>query len=243
MSLTVSEGASGTYSPPEAGTFTATCCNILDLGTQVSTFEGESKAARKIQLAFELTDPDAGQRDDGSRHIIRKRFTASLHAKAGLRKFLESWRGRPFDAQELKGFSLPVLLGKPCLLGIVHEAKGDKVYANLSSVMKLPRGMTAPAGTEQPSAFDMAAPDWLVFSKLGSRLQDQIAESPEFKALQAAGAVPKSILLTPQTHQNAPGRAAAAPAVAAPVQTQKNAPAPAYDGASGFDDMDSDIPF
>lgn len=243
MSLTVSEGAGGTYSPPEAGTFTAVCCSIVDLGTQVSTYEGETKAARKIMLAFELTDPDAGQRDDGSPHIVRKRFTASLHAKAGLRKFLESWRGRPFDAQELKGFSLPVLLGKPCLLGIVHEAKGDKVYANLSSVMKLPKGMTAPAGTEQPAAFDMSDPDWQVFGRLGSRLQDQIAESPEFKALQAAGAVPKSILLTPQTHQNGPGRAAAAPAVPAPAQTHPNAPTASNPVGSGFDDMDSDIPF
>lgn len=243
MSLTVSEGASGSYAPPEAGTFTAVCCAIIDLGTQVSTFEGESKSARKIMLAFELTDPDAGQRDDGGPHIIRKRFTASLHPKAGLRKFLESWRGRPFDAQELKGFSLPVLLGKPCLLGIVHEAKGDKVYANLSSCMKLPKGMTAPAGIEQPAAFDLTEPDWQVFGRLGSRLQDQIASSPEFQALQAAGAVPKSILLTPQTQQNAPQRAAAAPPVPAPQQPRQAAPAPIQASSSGFDDMDSDIPF
>lgn len=243
MSLTVSEGATGTYSPPEAGTFTAVCCAITDLGTQVSTFEGETKSARKIMVSFELTDSDAGQRDDGSPHIVRKRFTASLHPKAGLRKFLESWRGRPFDAQELKGFSLPVLLGKPCLLGIVHEAKGDKVYANLSSCMKLPKGMAAPAGTEPLTAFDLDAPDWQVFGRLGSRLQDQIASSPEFQALQAAGAVPRSIQLTPQAQQSAPQRAAVAPAVPTPAQARQNAPEPVHDTGSGFDDMSDDIPF
>lgn len=242
MSLTVFEGATGTYSPPEAGTFTAVCSAVIDLGTQISTYEGETKSAHKLMLSFEITDQD-NRRDDGSAHIVNKRFTASLHPKAGLRKFLESWRGRPFSAVELKGFNVATLAGIACLIGVVHETKGDKTYANLSSCMKLPKGMTAPAGTEQPSTFDLSAPDWQAFGRLGIRLQDQIAESPEFKALQAAGAVPKSILLTPQTHQNAPGRAAAAPAVAAPVQTQKNAPAPAYDGASGFDDMDSDIPF
>jgi hypothetical protein len=32
MALTVSEGATGTYTPPEAGTFTARCCALIDLG-------------------------------------------------------------------------------------------------------------------------------------------------------------------------------------------------------------------
>lgn len=89
-----------------------------------------------------------------------QRVVGSLHAKAGLRKFLESWRGRPFTAEELAGFDLKAVVGLTCLVGIVHEAKGDKVYANLSSVMKLPKGMPAPAGEIVPVSFDMpkAAP-------------------------------------------------------------------------------------
>lgn len=54
----------------------------------------------KVLLSFEITDAE-NRRSDGSPHTISKRFTASLHAKAGLRKFLESWRGRPSPPEEL----------------------------------------------------------------------------------------------------------------------------------------------
>lgn len=233
MALTVSEGATGAYTPPEAGTFPARCCALIDLGTQTSTFEGETKAARKILVSFEITDTD-NRRDDGSPHIVSKRFTASLHSKAALRKFLEAWRGRPFTADELKAFDLKTLLGIPCLLGIVHQEKGDRVYANLSSCMKLPKGFAAAPGVEPLVSFDLDAPDWQAFAGLSSRLQAQIAESPEF----AKANPPKAVQLA------AAGQAPAAPA-AAPAPTPAPAPAapPAGAAGSGFDDMDDDIPF
>ena len=233
MALTVSEGATGTYTPPEAGTFPARCCALIDLGTQTATYEGETKAARKILVSFEITDSD-NRRDDGSPHIVSKRFTASLHPKAGLRKFLEAWRGRPFTAEELKAFDLKTLLGIPCLLGIVHQEKGDRVYANLSSCMKLPKGFAAAPGAEPLVSFDLDAPDWQAFAGLSSRLQAQIAEAPEF----AKANPPKTVQLA------AAGQAPAAPA-AAPAPTPAPAPAAPSAGAagSGFDDMDDDIPF
>ena len=228
MALTVSEGATGTYTPPEAGTFPARCCALIDLGTQTATYEGETKAARKILVSFEITDSD-NRRDDGSPHIVSKRFTASLHPKAGLRKFLEAWRGRPFTAEELKAFDLKTLLGIPCLLGIVHQEKGDRVYANLSSCMKLPKGFAAAPGAEPLVSFDLDAPDWQAFAGLSSRLQAQIAEAPEF----AKANPPKTVQLAAAGH--APAQGTAAPA--APPSP------PAGAVGSGFDDMADDVPF
>ena len=228
MALTVSEGATGTYTPPEAGTFPARCCALIDLGTQTATYEGETKAARKILVSFEITDSD-NRRDDGSPHIVSKRFTASLHPKAGLRKFLEAWRGRPFTAEELKAFDLKTLLGIPCLLGIVHQEKGDRVYANLSSCMKLPKGFAAAPGAEPLVSFDLDAPDWQAFAGLSSRLQAQIAEAPEF----AKANPPKTVQLAAAGH--APAQGTAAPA--APPSP------PAGAAGSGFDDMADDEPF
>lgn len=224
MSLTVSEGASAAYTPPEAGTFTARCCRLIDLGSQTATYEGETKTARKILIAFEITDPD-NRRDDGQPFVLSKRFTASLHPKAGLRKFLESWRGRPFTPEELKAFDLRALLGVSCLLGIVHQEKGDRVYANLSSCMKLPKGMTAASGTEPLIHLDLSAMDWTVYAGLSPRLAEQIALSPEFQALTP----PRSVTIPAPAQPPAPPPAAAPPA-AAPA-------------GSGFDDMDDDIPF
>lgn len=225
MSLTVSEGATGTYTPPEAGTYPARCIGLIDLGTQTSVYEGESKSAHKLLLQFELCDADA-RRDDGAPHTVSKRFTASLHPKAALRQFLEAWRGRPFTPEELRGFDLPKLLGQTCLLGLVHTEKDGRTYANIASVVKLPKGMAAPNGELDLVQFDLSAPDWQVFATLSQRLQDQIAASPEY---QRAGPPARVTLGT-----SAPAPAPQAPAPAAP---------PPQPAAAALAAMEDDIPF
>lgn len=221
--MIVFENSTSTFTPPDAGTYTAVMRAMIDLGTQSSTFEGEAKSARKIMLKFEITDSD-NRRSDGTAHTVSKRFTASLHERAALRKFLEAWRGRPFTPEELKGFDLAKLLGLPCLLGIVHQERDGKTFAGISSCMKLPKGMTAPPASEALEHWDMSGsvpPDWTVFAALPKRLQETIEASPEFARLQP----PKSIAVAPQ----------AAPQQAAPMQ---HPALPAGAGASGFDDFD-----
>ena len=224
--MIVAENTTSTFTPPDAGTYTAVMRAMIDLGTQSSTFEGETKTARKIMLKFEITDPD-NRRQDGTAHTVSKRFTASLHERAALRKFLEAWRGRPFTPEELKGFAMTKLLGQPCLLGIVHQEREGKVFAGISSCMKLPKGMTAPPASEALEHWDMSGsvpPDWTVFASLPKRLQETIEATAEFARLQQ----PKSVAVAPQA---APQHAAA------PAPMQPHA-LPAGAGASGFDDFD-----
>lgn len=221
MALTIAETGTD-YAPAPAGTYTARCCALIDLGTQTSVWEGESKTAHKVLMTFEITDPDT-RRADGSAHTVSKRFSASLHPKSGLRKFLESWRGRPFERAELKGFDLKNVLALDCLVGVVHDTKSDRTYANLGSVMKLPKGMAPGAAEVTPVAFDLSAPDWQVFASLGSRLQGQIAESPEYLALPNK---PKTIAV-----------GARPPAPAAMPEP------PAYASDFAPDNAESDIPF
>ena len=229
--MIVAENTTATFTPPDAGTYTAVMRAMIDLGTQSSTYEGEHKSARKIMLKFEITDAD-NRRSDGTAHTVSKRFTASLHERAALRKFLEAWRGRPFTPEELKGFDLTKLLGQPCLLGIVHQEREGKTFAGISSCMKLPKTMAAPPASEALEHWDMSGavpPDWTVFAALPKRLQEAIEASPEFARLQP----PKSVAVAPQA---APQHAAAP----APLPPQ---PAPAGAAGSGFDDMDDDIAF
>ena len=228
MSLTIAETGSNDFTPAPAGTFSARCASLIDLGTQTSTYEGESKAAKKVMLSFEITDGDT-RRNDGSPFLVSKRFTASLHAKAGLRKFLESWRGRPFTPEELRGFDLKNVLALDCLVGIVHETKGDKTYANLGSVMKLPKNM--PAGTSEiaSASFDLSAPDWAVYAGLSSRLQDQIVTAPEYQSI-----------------PNKPSRVSVGGAPArppAPAPAMPNEPPPYVSEFAPFDASEQDIPF
>lgn len=234
MALTISENSTTDYTPPEAGTFSARCASIIDMGSQTSVFEGESKTAHKVLVTFEITDTD-NRRSDGSPHTVSKRFTASLHTKAALRKFLEAWRGKPFTPQELAGFDLKNVLGLHCLVGIVHDTKGDKTYANMASVMKLPKGMPAGAGVLPVVSFDLSAPDWQVFAGLSSRLQASIAESPEYLAIPnkprtiSVGATPVPTTTTPPPVQQPEP----------PAYTREFAPA----APAGTFDPDMDIPF
>jgi hypothetical protein len=51
-------------------------------------------------------------------------------------------RGRAFTDSELMGFDLESLIGLPCLLNVVHVTRDGTTYSNVSSVMRLPKGMT-----------------------------------------------------------------------------------------------------
>ena len=68
-----------------------------------------------------------------------------MHEKAALRKDLESWRGKPFTAQELEGFDLEALLSVGCFINVMHQTREGQTYANVAAVMRLPKGMTAPS--------------------------------------------------------------------------------------------------
>ena len=184
--MIISENAT-TYTPCPPGSYLARCVRLIDCGTQQSDYQGEVKTAHKIAVSFEVLDDEA-RMTDGRNFMLSKRYTASLHEKSALRKDLASWRGRDFTPDELNGFDLVNVLGKLAFISVVEVNKPDgKTYTNLASLMKPPKGMTAPDGaaTEPLLHWDMEAaqPDWTAFDALHERLQNQIAESPEFKKL------------------------------------------------------------
>lgn len=222
--MIVSESAGGSsFTPCPPGSYLARCVRLVDLGTQQTDYQGETKTAHKVLLAFEVLDNDA-RRDDGEPFVLSKRYTLSLHEKAALRKELASWRGRDFTPEELKGFDLRNILGKDCFISVVESVKGDRTYSNIASIMKPPKGMQAPEGTcnEPLLCWDMSAtaPDWAALQQLHPKLIEQVEASPEFKRL----APPKRVPM--------PAQAPARPAAPAP------APAPAYEpDDGGFDDL------
>lgn len=135
------------------GTFSAVCVDVIDLGkVENKVFGGMRNMVRLVWQIDEEMDEETAQRfkmPNGSRHIIKQDYTASLDEKAKIRKHLQSWRGRAFTPQELLGFDMETVVGVPCLLSIVHNtgSKGG-TFANVGAVMKLAKGSTAikPAG-------------------------------------------------------------------------------------------------
>ena len=139
MAIVASKGSS--FTPCPAGTFIASCIDVEDLGIVKSEYNGKTKSQHKVNIIWQIDE----KRDDGQPFRPRKRYTLSLHEKATLRKDLESWRGRQFTEAELDGFDLEALLGAPAMICIVQNAVKGQVYANVTAIMKAPKGMQAPA--------------------------------------------------------------------------------------------------
>jgi len=177
-----SEG--GDFTPPPAGVFPAICYRFIDLGTQASTFQGQTKQQHKVMLSWEITDSEV-KMDDGRPFTISQRYTWSMSDKATLRKSLESWRGKPFEEADFgpDGFDTRNLVGAPCMLSITRVEKDGKTYANISAITKLPRQMPAGELTNEKVYFaldDFKAAD---LAKLSDSLQTIIKASPEYQAL------------------------------------------------------------
>lgn len=146
--MTIAKDTGGSdFKLPSPGPDTAICHLFVDVGLQPNSYNPE-KPKHKCYIGFQLPNQQIEYEKDG--HLINRPMTigtfltVSLSSKAIMRGFLESWRGRPFTDEELQGFDLAKLLNAPALLNIVHEPDGDKVYANIASVMPLPKTMAKP---------------------------------------------------------------------------------------------------
>lgn len=128
------------YIPCPAGNFAAVCIGFIDMGTQ-ETMYGDK---RQIRLRWELPTELMG---DGRPFTISQTYTWSMSSKSRLRLDLESWRGRPFEKKDFgkEGFETRKLLGAVCLLNIVHKESSGQVYANISSISPIPKGMEKPS--------------------------------------------------------------------------------------------------
>jgi hypothetical protein len=139
MAITAAAGAK--YTPCPSGTHAAVCCDVVDLGIVKSNYAGKEKKQHKIVVVWQTGET----RDDGRPFLVRKRYTLSLHEKAALRKDLESWRGVPFTEDQLQGWDVEAVIGAPAMLSVIHNAANGNVYANVSAIMRPPKGTPIPA--------------------------------------------------------------------------------------------------
>lgn len=174
MSIIISEkgGDRREFKPVSAGTHVAVCTMLIDVGLQPGFENGPPQ--RKVYVGFEVpservefTDKNGNQVEGPSR--IGRFYTASFNEKATLRHHLAAWRGRDFTPAELKGFDLFNILGKSCLINVTHKTTDARTYANITSIMALPKGTKGadPEGTcitypdeSNPKALEMV-PEWL----------------------------------------------------------------------------------
>lgn len=169
---------------PEAGTHMAVCVQVIDIGTQETEWQGKTVAQRKILIGWELDTTDS----EGEPFVQWQRYTLSLNERASLRRDLENWRGRQFSADELEAFDLKNIMGKSCLLQIVHSpGKEGRTYANVSGVSALMKSQKPIKPTKPLVYFDLTDPDPDLFETFGDGLKKTILKSPEGAAWAAGG--------------------------------------------------------
>lgn len=160
-----------------AGTHTARCYMVADLGRQKVTWQGQDKIQHKVLIGFELPEEAMS---DGRPFAVSGKYTLSLSEKAALRGLLESWRGVPFSQEEANGFDITKLLSAPCMLTIVHNKSGDKTYANIASIAKLHKSVTCPAQVNPSIEFSFENFSEEKLSKLPEWVQKMVKQSLDY---------------------------------------------------------------
>jgi hypothetical protein len=184
MGLTVTAGGNSEFETTPEGTYVGRCIKVIDLGTQ--TIKGSFGESQKhqVMITWELLD-DEVKMQDGRPFAATQFYTASLHEKAKLRKDLEAWRGKKFTEEELEGFDLTDVLGKYCMIQVVHSVDGQ--YANVNAIMRY-KG-EEPAGVNELVSFDLSKPDKKVFDAFSDKMQAKVKNTPEWEALESGEAV------------------------------------------------------
>jgi hypothetical protein len=219
MGLIAKDSGGGNFTPVSPGMHLARCYRIVDMGTQTTDFAGQTKHLQKVMLQFEVHGEDDSGKPlvtaKGEPMSISKNFTLSLAEKATLRLDLQAWRGRPFTADELRGFELKAVLGVWAMITAARAlGKNGKEFTNIVSINPVPAAIKRaglPEGFNKLGSFDIDNPNMDLFETFGNGLREKITSSPEWRARNVVQEQP----------------------VRKPTNT-----------GSGFDDMDDDsIPF
>ncbi len=176
------EGA--VFEKAPSGSHLARCYALIDLGTQVHNFAGESRVGRDVRLSFELAHAKmTGQHNaelKGKPYSVHLTVKQSLHPMAKLRGLLEGWRGKKFDTVSVKAFDPKKLVGLACRLSLIENGEFTNVDgispATPDEVKAMPPLFNPPVFFALDEDFDRA-----VYDKLHEKTREKIAKSPEYQ--------------------------------------------------------------
>lgn len=129
------------YEIASAGPCLAVCVDFINLGDTVEQYmDNPPRVVPKGALVFQIEEIN---RSTGKRFEPSVEKTLTFGNKAGLRKFLEAWRGKAYtDEEARKGAPLHKLVGQSAIVTIEHKTSGGgRTYANISNISPLMKGM------------------------------------------------------------------------------------------------------
>lgn len=169
-----------------AGNYVARCYQVIQIGKITEQTNFGLKTNQKVRIGWELPlERKVFKPENGEQCYVKSReYNMVLGEKSNLEKLLTGWRGKAFTEEERKGFDISKLIGKPCLLNIVHEtATNGNTYEKIVSATPLPKGMTCPEAENPPLLFTYQDWDEMKFELLPDFIKDRMKASDEYKAL------------------------------------------------------------
>jgi hypothetical protein len=172
-----------------SGNHIARCYGMIQIGTvkeETGIYAG--KETHKVRISWETPHETHDFGKGLQPFSVHKEFTLSMHEKATLRKYLESWRGKAFTETEAEAFDITKLIGKPCMINVIHKTSGKgNTYADISSIATLPKGLECPNQINQ--TVELSFDNWNqnIFDSLPDFLKDKIKVSKEYSAMTMPG--------------------------------------------------------
>jgi hypothetical protein len=141
------------FTPCPAGVHAAVCVDVVDLGMKDTGYPDPknpavNRVAHKVRIVWQV----AKKMEDGKPFIVSSMYTLSFNEYQGkqsnLLRDVTAWGIDLEDlVDETNEYDVEKLIGRACLLNVVHKKGETATWANVASLMPLPDGMTAPKPT------------------------------------------------------------------------------------------------
>lgn len=170
--------------PLDAGSYPARLVQVIDVGLQPQSYKGEEKApAYCIALTYELLD-EFLKDEDGEDQLDKPLFfteTMPLH-NLKAEKAKSTLRYNVLDPQGEADGDFSALLGRPVMLALIQNPKGDRIYNNIAGItaMREKDVRKAPELVNVPCFFDLDDPDMAIFEALPDWLKTKIKSNLEY---------------------------------------------------------------
>lgn len=177
MGLKIKDRARPKLPPVEPGVYIAVCVGVIDLGEQYS--ERFKNYKNEVQFVWELAGETVEVDGEKKPRQLSRVFSVATSKKGNLRGFLSSWNGVSYSDEQFQELDLFGQVGKPCQLNVVLNDTGE--YANVDSVIPLPKGVPAPTTDTPPILWNMDEWDDTRFAALPEWVQEKIRRSTQYQ--------------------------------------------------------------
>jgi hypothetical protein len=138
----------GDFIPFPEGTAMATLIGLYFLGPHPTVWNGQERQRRLCALHWEASERAA----DGRALSVLEVVTESLDERAKLYQRILSLNG---GLEPEPGLDLRLLLGRPAVITVRHVDKDGRVFANVTQVGPVPRGLVLQAPSVPLQFFDI----------------------------------------------------------------------------------------